>query len=45
MRFSHHLHGYNLDPMWGITRRRQGRQTRIMIDLGRRWLAFYFTER
>ena len=44
MRFSYYLRGYNLDPMWGFTRRQQGRQVRFMLDLGRRWVAVYFWE-
>ena len=36
------IHGVNCQPLWGITRRKQGRQTRYCLDFGHRWIAWYF---
>ena len=44
MRYSHHIIGRNVRPIWGYSRRKQGRQTRITLDLGRLCIAVYYYE-
>ena len=44
MRYHYTIHGINSRPLWGLTRRHQGRQVRWCLDLGYRWIATYWTE-
>jgi hypothetical protein len=41
MRYHYTIHGRNTRPLWGYTRRQQGRQVRYSLDLGWFWLAVY----
>ena len=42
MRYQYHIIGRNVAPLWGLSRRRQGRQMRVCLDCGRFWVALYF---
>ena len=45
MRYLYTLHGRNTPPCWGLSRRRQGRHVRVVLDLGCWWVGVYYIPR
>jgi hypothetical protein len=43
MRYQYLIHGRNHRPLWGFTKRNQGRQVRYCLDMGWIWVACYWS--